>query len=198
VVAGQAYDHFVADNGLAWYHDTGPNAVNSRHIPDPRKLMAELAPGAGFVKAGRTTTGGVPVEHLTATVLTGLPAIRLPNLGDQGRPAALDVWVDAHGVVRKMSVRFQQTLYPGTMTLGQLKHLPKGTKVVGLASIPPASRAHMRAWLRKSGRHLIVELKPGSVTPQQQLTSLTVAFRDIGQRQVIRVPAHAIPIHSLG
>jgi hypothetical protein len=198
VVAGQAYDYFVAADGLAWYHDTGPNAVNSVHIPDPRKLMAELAPGAGFVKAGQATIDGVPVEHLTATVLTGLPTINLPNLWNQGKPAALDVWVDAHGVIRKMSLSFRQTLYPGTMTLGQLKHLPKGTKVVGLNKIPAAQRAHMKASLSKSGSKLIIKVKPGSVTPQAQLTSLTVSFRDIGERQVIRVPAHAIPTYGQG
>jgi hypothetical protein len=201
VVGGQAYDHFVAADGLAWYHETGPNAVNSMHIPDPRKLMAELAPGAGFVKAAQATVGGVLTEHLTATVLTGLPSINLPNLSNQGTPAALDVWVDAHGVIRKMSVSFRQTLFPGTMTLGQLKHLPKGTKIVGLNKIPVAERAHIRAaMLLKSGskKKWIVELKPGAVTPQTQVTTLTVSFRGMGQRQVIRVPAHAIPSRGLG
>ena len=53
VVNGQAYDYFVAADGLAWYHDTGPNAVNSMHIPDPRKLLTELAPGAGFARRAR-------------------------------------------------------------------------------------------------------------------------------------------------
>ena len=203
VVGGQAYDYFVAADGLAWYHDTGPNAVNSVHIPDPRKLMAELAPGADFVKAGQATIDGVPVQHLRATVLTGLPAINLPNLWNQGKPVGLDVWVDAQGVIRKMSLSFRQTLYPGTMTLGQVKHLPKGTKVVGLSKIPAGQRAHMKAWLRASGstsgsKQLTVVLKPGSVTGQTQLTSLTVSFRDIGQRQAIRVPAHAIPTYGHG
>src|ERR1700746_1830090 len=121
VVNGQAYDYFVAADGLAWYHDTGPNAVNSMHIPDPRKLLAELAPDASFVKAGDTTMSGVPVEHLHATVRAALPAIDLPNLWNEGKLTALDVWVDASGVVRKISLGFDQTLYPGTMTLKQLQ-----------------------------------------------------------------------------
>ena len=126
VVNGQAYDYFVAADGLAWYHDTGPNAVNSMHIPDPRKLLNELAPGAGFSKAGETTIGGVRVEHLTATVLTGLPAISLPNLWGQGMLSALDVWIDSGGVVRQMSMSFRQTLYPGTMSPERAQEAAQG------------------------------------------------------------------------
>jgi hypothetical protein len=200
VVNGQAYDHFVAADGLAWYHDTGPNAVNSLHIPDPRKLLAELAPDASFIKAGDTTLSGVPVEHLHATVLTGLPAIDMPNLWNEGKLTALDVWVDARGVVRKMSLGFDQTLYPGTITLKQLRRLPKGTKVIGLAKLGKRDLAHIRTLVRKSGGKIIIEAEPGgsAVKAQTQLTTVTASFLRIGQRQVIRVPAHAIPTYGLG
>jgi hypothetical protein len=200
VVNGQAYDYFVAADGLAWYHDTGPNAVNSMHIPDPRKLLAELAPDASFVKAGETTIGGVPVEHLQATVLSGLQAIDLPNLWNEGKLTAMDVWVDASGVVRKMSLGFDQTIYPGTMTLKQLQQLPKGTKVIGLAKLDKHDLAHIRALVRKSGGKIIIEAEPGgsAVKAQSQLTTVTASFLRIGQRQVIRVPAHAIPTYGLG
>jgi hypothetical protein len=200
VVNGQAYDYFVAADGLAWYHDTGPNAVNSLHIPDPRKLLAELAPDASFVKAGETTIGGVPVEHLQATVLGGLPAIDLPNLWNEGKLTAMDVWVDARGVVRKISLGFDQTLYPGTMTLRQFQRLPSGTKVIGLAKLGKKDLAHIRTLVRKSGGKIIIEAEPGgsAVKAQTQLTTVTASFLGIGQRQVIRVPAHAIPTYGLG
>jgi hypothetical protein len=200
VVNGQAYDYFVAADGLAWYHDTGPNAVNSMHIPDPRALLAELAPHASFVKAGETTISSVPVEHLHATVLAGLPAIDLPNLWDQGKLSAMDVWVDARGVVRKMSLGFDQTLYPGTLTLKQLQRLPKGTTVIGLAKLDKQDLRHIRVLLRKSGRKIIVMAEPGgsAVKAQTQRTTVTASFLRIGQRQVIRVPAHAIPTYGLG
>src|SRR5258708_10087691 len=113
VVGGQAYDYFTAADGLAWYHDTGPDAISSMHIPDPRKLLAELAPGAGFVKLGLGTIGDVQVEHLQATVLARLPAIQLPDLWKAGKLTALDVWVDGNGVVQQMSLTFAQTSYPG-------------------------------------------------------------------------------------
>jgi len=200
VVDGQAYDYFVAAAGLAWYHDTGPDAVSSMHIPDPRKLLAELAPDAAFVKAGDTIISGVPVEHLHATVLTGLPAITVPNLWNEGKLTALDVWVDARGVVRKMSLGFNQTLYPGTITLRQLQQLPKGTKVIGLAKLDKQDLAHIRALIRKSGGKIIIEAEPGgsAVTAQTQLTTVTASFLGIGQPRVIRVPAHAIPTYGLG
>jgi hypothetical protein len=200
VVNGQAYDYFVAADGLGWYHDTGPNAVSSMHIPDPRKLLAELAPDASFVKAGETTISGVPVEHLRATVLAGLPAIDLPNLWDQGRLSAIDVWVDARGVVRKMNLGFDQTLYPGTITLKQLQRLPKGITVIGLAKLDKQDLRHIRVLLRKSGRKIIIEAEPGgsAIKAQTRLTTMTVSFLRIGQRQVIRVPAHAIPTYGLG
>lgn len=200
MVNGQAYDYFVAADGLAWYHDTGPDAVNSMHIPDPRKLLGELSPDASFVKAGETTVGGVPVEHLHATVLGGLPAIDLPNLWKEGKLTAMDVWVDTQGVVRKMSLGFDQTLYPGTMTLRQLQRLPKGTKVIGLAKLGKQDLAHIRVLVRKSGGKITIEAEHGgsAVKPQTQLTTVTASFQRIGQRQVIRVPAHAIPTYGLG
>ncbi len=202
VVNGQAYDYFVAADGLAWYHDTGPNAVNSMHIPDPRKLLNELAPGAGFRKAGETTIGGVRVEHLTATVLSGLPAIRLPNLWGQGTLSALDVWIDSGGVVRQMSMSFRQTLYPGTMSLSELKKLPKGTKVTGWQYVEqsPVKRAKavLHATAKGKGKQITVDLEPGSVPPKTQLTTITVNFLSIGQHQQIRVPAHAIPAYGVG
>ena len=200
VVNGQAYDYFVAAHGLAWYHDTGPNAVNSMHIPDPRQLLAELAPDASFVKAGETTISGVPVEHLRATVLAGLPAIDLPNLWNEGRLTAMDVWVDARGVVRRMSLGFDQTLYPGTITLRQLRRLPEGTTVIGLAKLDKQDIRHIRVLLRKSGRKIIIEAEPGgsAIKAQTRLTTVTASFLRIGQRQVISVPAHAIPAYGLG
>ena len=204
VVGGQAYDYFVAADGLAWYHDTGPNAVNSMHIPDPRKLLAELAPAAGFVKVGPATLAGVPVEHLRATVTSGLPKVSLPDLWNTGRLTALDVWVDAHGVVRKLTMTASQAEYPGTMSLRELRQLPKGSTVTGwkYAEQSPLKRA--RAELKASpgrggtGKHLQIILLPGQVREQTQLTTISVSFGQIGRPQHIRVPANAIPTYGLG
>jgi hypothetical protein len=204
VVNGQAYDYFTAADGLAWYHDTGPGAVNSMHIPDPRKLLDELAPAAGFVKVGPAEVGGVPVEHLRATSVSGLKVVPLPDLWDTGKLTGLDVWVDAQGVVRKLTMTASQTEYPGTMSLSELKKLPKGTKVIGLkyAEESPIHRAKavLKAWAGKAkGKHIEIVLKPaGSIQGQIQLTTVTVSFLHIGQAQHIKVPAHAIPTYGRG
>ena len=67
VVNGQAYDFFIANHGLRWYHVTGRYAVSSMHIPDPRLLLRELAPTARFVLAGNTVANGQRLEQLRAT-----------------------------------------------------------------------------------------------------------------------------------
>ena len=202
VVNGQAYDHFIAADGLAWYHDTGPNAVNSMRIPDPRKLLNELAPGAGFVKVAATELDGVPVEHLRATTVTDLRKVALPDQWNTGKLSALDVWVDSQGVVRKLTMTSSLTLYPGTISLSELKKLPKSIKVTGwmYAEQSPLKRAKavMHAYATGKGKRIIIELQPGLVPPKTQLTTITVSFLRIGQHQVIHVPAHAIPTYGLG
>jgi hypothetical protein len=202
VVNGQAYDYFVAADGLAWYHDTGPNAVRSMRIPDPRKLLNELAPGAGFVRVAAGQLNGVPVEQLRATTVGGLPQVQLPGQWNIGRLTALDVWVDGQGVVRKLTMTASQTLHPGMMSLSQLRKLPKSITVTGWKYVEQSpikwARAVMRATAKGDGKHITIELEPGSVTPKTQLTTITVSFLGIGQHQVIRVPAHAIPTSGLG
>jgi hypothetical protein len=196
VVDGQAYDYFSAADGLAWYHDTGPDAVSSMAIPDPRLLLDELAPGARFALMGHTTIGGIRLAHLRATVLSGLPASPFADLGLSGKLASLDVWVDGHGVVRQMSVTGTESV---AVTRVIPKHPGQRIKLTGPAShdarlvttrdLIAAGRSKM--WiLAKNGRP--------STTIQLQVSSLVVTFSGIGQPQVIPVPAHAIPTYGLG
>jgi hypothetical protein len=196
VVGGQAYDYFVAADGLAWYHDTGPDAVSSMAIPDPRLLLEELAPGARFVLVGHATIGGVRLTHLRATVLSGLPASPFAGLGLAGKLASLDVWVDSHGVVHQMSMTGTESV---AVTTFSPKHPGQRVKLTGPAShdvrlvttrdLIAAGRSKM--WiLARNGRP--------STTVQLQVSSLVVTFSGIGQPQVIPVPAHAIPTYGLG
>jgi len=196
VVDGQAYDYFSAADGLAWYHDTGPDAVSSMAIPDPRLLLRELAPGARFVLVGHATIGGIRLTHLRATVLSGLPSSPFADLGLSGKLASLEVWVDSHGVVRQMSMTGTESVAVSrfiSKNPGQRVRLtgPAGhdARLATIRSLIAAQRSKMRI-LAREGRK--------STTIQLQVSSLVVTFSGIGQPQVIPVPAHAIPTYGLG
>ena len=202
VVDGQAYDYFVANHGLAWYHVSGPTAVHKMPISDPRKLLSELAPSAQFVKVGSGSIDGVAVEHLQATALKGVPDIPLAYLGAGGRLTALDVWVDGKGVVRQMSLSTTQYVHVGASTLGDvLRHLPKNVKIVGAEHL--AKTALVRAWfyIGKNGKIDLVKVRPAPhrlMKTQTQVTTVVVNFTDIGQRQTIKPPPHSIPVYGRG
>jgi hypothetical protein len=196
VVDGQAYDYFVAADGLAWYHDTGPDAVSSMAIPDPRLLLDELAPGARFALVGYATIGGLRLAHLRATVLSGLSASPFADLGLSGKLASLDVWVDSHGVVRQMSMTGTESVSVSRFILkspGQLIKLTgpasHDSRLATTRSLIAAGRS--KVWiLATNGRR--------STKIQLQVSSLAVTFSGIGQPQIIPVPAHAIPTYGLG
>jgi hypothetical protein len=111
VVDGQVYSY----HNRAWYHETGQTAVGL-YIPDPRPLLAELSPSAQFIRDGTAVIDGVRVEHLQATALAGLPALSVPYsaqpppqrgghavTGPAGHVVSLNIWVDAHSVVRRLA-----------------------------------------------------------------------------------------------
>ncbi len=190
VVNGQAYDYFVAAKGLAWYHDTGPNAIASMAIPDPRKLLTELSPAASFVRAGHATVDGVRVAHLQATDLSGLPSLQLGNDTPDGRLTSLDIWADSTGVVRRMSVTTSLTSPNGYFkilpkaTPGEIKALRKhGVKVFQIT--------------KSGGQRVTVELMTDGTSHVVQAT-VTATFLDIGQPQIIRAPAHSYHTYGRG
>jgi hypothetical protein len=194
VVDGQAYDYFVAADGLAWYHVTGPDAVSSLNIPDPRALLTELEPAADFVRVGPAVVDGVQVEHLRATELAGLAAIALPSVQAGGQVIALDVWVDSAGVVRQLSVSVSRqvtvvALRPGSSP--KLVHVTTPGQQAAAQRVPAADPAQKQAALNATGA------APRAQTETQTTTS-TVTFLDIGQPQVITAPASAIPVYGRG
>jgi hypothetical protein len=192
VVRGQAYDYFAADHGLAWYHDTGPNAIATMAIPDPRKLLSELSPAASFVRIGYATVDGVKVAHLQATDLAGLPSLQLGNDTPDGRLTSLDIWADSTGVVRRMTITTSQTEH---VSQGYLRLLP--AHATGQLKALRKRYRHVTVVARKSGK-LIVEVQTGPARTRADSTSVVVSFLDIGQPQVIRPPAHAYETHAVG
>lgn len=120
LVDGQAYYYygkgFTGRQPLEprWVHDTSPGAAASVSvkIPDP------LEPDARFVRAGDQVVDGPLREHLPATRLSRLPhdlasMPELPPIGRVRNPdgliqrrwlTGLHVWVDRHGVVRRIRI----------------------------------------------------------------------------------------------
>jgi hypothetical protein len=181
IVDGQAYYYIKAmTNRLQWIHDTNPDAVHGMGIPDPRTLLGVLEPGARFEVAGYQTTGGVRLEDLRATDVSGMTSLMatLPEVMPGEHVTALDLWVDAAGVVHRLDVELA-----GTQRVYhfQLKHTDKNGRVSFTVVEAPARKG--------SGV---------KVTVQALSTSVSVTFLHIGQPQVITAPKDATNVYGHG
>jgi len=202
VVNGQAYDYFVAADGLAWYHETGPDAVANLAIPDPRVLLRELAPSARFAKDGTSVLDGVKVTKLTATKTTGLPALNSPDIWPTGTVSALTIWVDGSGVVRQVMVTATQTERVGMLVSGgaagrKLTQFQARVRDLEKRDHLAPAQAIMREKSSVLGRELRREYLVGPKT-EADVTTMTIRFTGIGQPQVIKAPAHAIKVYGRG
>jgi hypothetical protein len=202
VVNGKAYDYFIANHGWTWYHVTGPTAVSSMRIPDPRLLLGELEPTARFVVAGHGTIDGV---HVTALSASRPRVIKLPNLPDvvpSGQLTALTVWVDGQGVARRIAMTASQK--QTGFTFSHLKPAQFGKHVKIL-------RIH-RNWHGRPAIQIVVRLVhghkerivrvwaagAGKAVAQTEIGTVTVTFTDIGKPEVIRAPRHFFTVPGLG
>ena len=202
VAGGQAYDYFVASDGLAWYHETGPDAVARLAIPDPRVLLRELAPSARFAKDGTSVLGGVTVTRLTATNTSGLPTLNSPNIWPAGTISALTIWVDGRGVVRQVMVTGTQTERVGMLVSGsaagrKLSQFQARVHYLEKRDHLAPAQAIMREKSSVLGRELRKEHLVGLKT-EADVTTMTIRFTGIGQPQVIKAPAHAILTYGRG
>jgi hypothetical protein len=182
-VGGRLYYHgrgFERNPGsrLHWYRETNPSEVRqvrSVTAPDPRRLLHVLDPAARFVLVGHQVIGGVRVEQLRATRLAHLPGLdALPGGASPiGRVTSLDVWVDGHGVIRRMHLTSQKHIKTSNR---KRLFVIKKNGTVKLKTVGP----------RVPVRHGV------------ERASAWVSFVDIGQHQTITAPAHAIPRHGIG
>jgi hypothetical protein len=109
-VHGQEYEHGQLAPGqpARWYHSTSETSHAGQSVPDPGKLLGALQPSARFSVIGTQFLHGVQVQHLRAADTSQLPAGQLSfeEADPSYRLAALDVWVDARGVIRQMHLKF--------------------------------------------------------------------------------------------
>lgn len=91
----------------------------TEYFPVPRTALQLLSPRARFKDAGWQVIGGVRLEHLRATQVSGLPgSLTFAGYRQPGESlAALDLWVDASGVVHQMQLELKSSNSATTMTV---------------------------------------------------------------------------------
>jgi hypothetical protein len=198
VVNGQLYLHIIGpDNKVRWYHDTNPNGHPSVTVRDPRTLLGLLSPSARFEVIGHREVGGIRLTGLRATATPRLrPLSWLPGSEPGARVASLTVWVDAHHVVRQMSLRITKNVDPIYLE----KSVRNGSERIKII-IP--SRAYLKeaqAMARKARHlHATVSIDPSrSAKRHLQASAVSVTFGGFGQTQIIPVPPNAVPVFGQG
>ena len=91
----------------------------TEYFPVPRTALQLLSPHARFKDVGWQVIGGVRLEHLRATQLSGLPgSLTFAGYRQPGESlSALDLWVDASGVVHQMQLELKSSNSATTMTV---------------------------------------------------------------------------------
>jgi hypothetical protein len=188
-------------NKLEWYRDTNPSGHPSFTIPDPRRVFLMLAPSARFEFLGYQVIDGIRLKHLRATDLSHLRGLStLPDLQPGAHVTALEVWVDGHSVVHRLSLTAQtiNTVYPiGSYNIRRTRH---GRLIVTVPDKAMAAKLWAKLKSAPARRMIIRVAPPGAGAPRHevQVTALTVTFSGIGQSQHIIAPAHAIAQYGRG
>jgi hypothetical protein len=204
IVNGQLYLYIAGrTRRLQWYHDTNPSGHPSVSIPDPRTVLRALEPSARFEVIGYQVIDGVRVKELRATDLSHLPGQgRLVGaFAAGGRVTSLEVWVDGHGVVHRLSLTSEQIHKVWSVSAYNVRHRPHGPLIFTVPN--KAMAAQLRAKLHRAhgAPRAIIRVAPrGSGAPRRemQVSRLIVTFSAIGQPQRITAPAHATPVYGRG
>jgi hypothetical protein len=91
----------------------------TEYFPVPRTALQLLSPRARFRDVGWQVIGGVRLEHLRATQVNGLPgSLTFAGYRQPGESlSALDLWVDASGVVHRMQLELKSSNSATMMTV---------------------------------------------------------------------------------
>jgi hypothetical protein len=189
-------------NKLQWYRDTNPSGHPSFTIPDPRRVFSMLEPSARFEFLGYQVIDGVRLKHLRATNFSHLRGLStLPDLQPGAHVTALDVWVDGHSVVHRLSLTSQtiNTVYPiGSYNMRRTRH---GRLIITVPNKAIAAQLHTKLKKAPARQRMTIRIAPpgaGAPRHEVQVTAITVRFSGIGQPQRITAPAHAIAQYGRG
>ena len=203
-IVGKQFYLYIAGRTrrLQWYHDTNPSGHPSFTIPDPRRVFAMLEPSARFEFLGYQMIDGIRLKHLRATGLSHLRGLSsLPDLPSGARVTALEVWVDGHGVVHRLSVAAQtiHTVYP--IGAENVRKTRDGRLIFTVPDKEMAAKLRAKLKRGPAWQHWTVRVAPpGAGAPHRevQASAVTVTFSGIGQPQRITAPAHAIAQYGRG
>ena len=204
IVDGQFYLYTVGRTGrLQWIHDTNRSGHPSVNIPDPRTVLRALEPSARFEVAGYQVIGGVRVKELRATDLSHLPdqSKLVGAFAAGGRVLSLEVWVDGHGVVRRLSLTSEQIHKVWAVSAYNVRHRSHGQLIFTVPNKAIAAQLKGKLHRAHGAPRIIIRVAPpGSGAPRRevQVSRLTVTFSAIGQPQRITAPAHAVPVYGRG
>jgi hypothetical protein len=185
IVDGQLYLYIIGpDLQKHWYHDTAPDAAVSLAFPDPRTLIEDLTPQAGFEVAGQASVNGVELTHLRATNLSGLGRAALGGYVN-GTVSSFDVWVDSDNVAEKIAITSSTEGYAFSgAPPGHNASCPSGNFVLkksdGSTQTVPAQKAL------------------GCSPPTAIRSSTEIEFANLGTPETITAPAGAIDQQGLG
>ena len=203
IVHGQLYLYIAGrTRRLQWYHDTNPSDHPRVRIPDPRKMLRVLEPSARFEVVGYQIIGGVRVKELRATDLSHLPGLGM--LGDFApgpHVTSLEVWVDRHGVVRRLGLTSVTTYQVWSVRAYNMRHRPHGPLIVTVPNKAMAAKLKGKLHRAPGAPRTVIRVAPpgsGASHREVQVSRLTVTFSAIGQPQRITAPAHAIPVYGQG
>ena len=202
IINGQLYLYIAGrTRRLQWYRDTNPTDHPSVRIPDPRTVLRVLEPSARFEVVGYQVIGGVRVKELRATDPSHLSG--LLRLGDfaPGHVTSLEVWVDGHSVVHRLSLTSEQINKWWSISAENVRRGRHGVLIFTVPNKAMAAKFRGKLYRAHGAPRIIIRVAPsGSGAPHReaQVTRLTVTFSGIGQPQRITAPVHAIPVYGQG
>jgi hypothetical protein len=186
LIDGQFYLYVIGqDLQYHWYHDTSANAASSLAFPDPRTLVGELSPAAGFVNLGTATIAGVALTHYRATDPAAASTTDLKNFVSGGL-TGLDLWVDSSNVVQRITVTgASSTVYALSPAAND------GSCPAGSTPLKPKANAPKSVPQPADGKQFCS-------TPETSTTTTDIEFANLGTPESITTPTGAIDQETHG
>ena len=189
-VGGEFYLLDGPPGAKRWYHDTNSSGQRGTEIfnADPRTLLSNVSPAAGFETVGREVIDGETTTHLRATTLTGLPSFNLALGPIPGASiVGIDLWIGHDDVTKRIDLTTQQRVETFDRTKAPVIEKSKD------GTITITDTAGKKTVIRQGQ-----QMPAFAMTTELQSSTYSVVFSAIGQPVTITAPAAAIPVAGKG